>query len=181
MVNDKRKIYIVLTYTGTMLAKLIRYYTHSEYAHVSVALDEQLEEMYSFGRMYSYIPFIGGYIHESMYSGTFKRFKNTEAAVYILDVSEEQYNIIKNILHEMYENKELYKFNVIGLFANGLNIKYRTRKNYFYCAEFIEYLFNSADICIDLPNLVKPNDFKNLKNLTLTYKGKLNKYVEEQD
>ena len=176
MVNDKRKIYLVLTYTGTMLAKLIKYYTHSEFSHVSIALDENLEEMYSFGRIYTYFPFLGGYIHENMNKGTYKRFKNTDAEVYILEVSNEQYKKISDIIYAMYKNKELYKFNVIGLFANGLNIKYRQRKNYFYCAEFIEYLFNSADICIDLPNLVKPNDFKNLKTLTLTYKGKLNKY-----
>ncbi len=176
---NNKKIYIVLTYTGTALAKLIKYYTHSEYSHVSISLDEELNDMYSFGRIYTYIPFIGGYVHEHLDKGTFKRFKNTEASIYELNVTDEQYEIIKNIVLNMYENKELYRFNVIGLFANGLNIKFMERQNYFYCAEFIKYLFKCANIYIDLPELTKPNDFKSVKELILTYKGKLNKYSVE--
>ena len=176
MNNETKNIYLVLTYTGTMLAKLIKYYTHSEYSHVSISLDEGLNEMYSFGRVYTYIPFLGGYIHENTSKGLFKRCKNTEAAVYVLKVSNEQYDTIRDIIIDMYNNKDLYRFNVIGLFANGLNIKFRKRKNYFYCAEFIEYLLDRADIYMDLPNLPKPNDFKDIKSLELTYKGKLNRY-----
>ena len=55
-----KKIYIVLTYTGTILSRLVKYYTKKEYSHVSISLDENLEEMYSFGRLNAYIPFIGG-------------------------------------------------------------------------------------------------------------------------
>ena len=47
-----RKIYIVLTYTGTFLSKIIRMYTKEEYAHVSISFNENLEEMYSFGRLW---------------------------------------------------------------------------------------------------------------------------------
>ena len=176
MNEDTKNIYLVLTYTGTMLAKLIKYYTHSEFSHVSIALDENLNEMYSFGRVYTYIPFLGGYVQENKYKGLFKRCKNTEAAVYVLKVSSDQYDTVKNIVKDMYKNKNDYRFNVIGLFANGLNIKFRKRKNYFYCAEFIEYLFDRADIYIDLPELARPNDFKDLKSLELTYRGKLNMY-----
>ena len=37
MKNKTRKIYIVLTYTGTILSKIIRVYTGAEYCHVSSA------------------------------------------------------------------------------------------------------------------------------------------------
>lgn len=177
--EGKRRIYLVLTYTGTILAKIIKYYTHTDFSHVSISLDENLEEMYSFGRIYSYIPFLGGYVHERVDSGTYKRFKNTEAAIYILEVTNEQYNIIENVIHDMYKNKEIYKFNVIGLFANGLNIKYEDRENYFYCVQFVKYLLNKANIDLDLPDIAKPSDFKKVKKLSLEYKGKLNKYSIE--
>ena len=78
----------------------------------------------------------------------------------------------------MYSHKEKYKFNIIGLFANGFNIKY-SKENSFYCAEFIRYLFDLADINLELPELVKPNDFKDVKQLKLKYKGKLNRYSWE--
>ena len=34
-----KKIYIVLTYTGTLLSKIIKGYTRAEFAHISISLD----------------------------------------------------------------------------------------------------------------------------------------------
>ena len=81
-----RKIYIVLTYTGTLLAKVVRLYTRNEFAHVSISLDENLDEMYSFGRLNPYIPFIGGFVQESPNYVTFKRFHKTKTKIYSLEV-----------------------------------------------------------------------------------------------
>ena len=52
-----KQIYIVLTHTGTALSTIIKYYTKDEFSHVSISLDEELEEMYSFGRLNPYNPF----------------------------------------------------------------------------------------------------------------------------
>ena len=68
------KIYVVLTYTGTVLSRFVKLFTKGEYSHVSISLDENLEEMYSFGRINPYIPFWGGFVQESPHYGTFKRF-----------------------------------------------------------------------------------------------------------
>ena len=40
-----KKIYIILTFTGTALSRLIKYYTKDEFAHVSISLDSELKEM----------------------------------------------------------------------------------------------------------------------------------------
>ena len=45
-----KKIYIVLTYTGTFLSRIVNIYTGKKYSHVSISLDKNLEYMYSFGR-----------------------------------------------------------------------------------------------------------------------------------
>ena len=79
-----RKIYIILTHTGTLLSNIIKFYMGCEFSHVSIALDEQLEQMYSFGRLHPYNPFLGGFVHEYIKQGTFKRFQNTTAKVYCL-------------------------------------------------------------------------------------------------
>ena len=173
------KLYIVLTYSGTVLGRIIKYYTNAEFSHVSIALDENLEKMYSFSRINPYIFFLGGFVHEDLNSGSFKRFKNTHAAIYRLNVTKEQYMKVQEVIYNMYKNKEKYKFNIIGLFANGFNIKYE-RKDSFYCAEFIKYLFDLSGIDINLPELVKPNDFKDVKELKLKYKGKLNRYSKDK-
>ena len=44
-----QKIYIMVSYTGTILSNLIRFYTKKEYTHVSISLDVELNELYSFG------------------------------------------------------------------------------------------------------------------------------------
>ena len=175
-----RKVYIILTYTGTILSRVIRLYTHNEYAHVSIALDEDLKQMYSFGRINPYIAFIGGFVHESPKWGTFKRFKDTKALIYKLEVTDEQYDIISGKIQKMGEEKSIYSFNVIGLFAAGFHKKVQ---NAFYCAEFIKYLLDNAKIENNLPYPVKPQDFNNyLKEeikAELIYNGKLREYLSK--
>ena len=162
-----RNVYIILTYTGTILSRVIRLYTHNEYAHVSIALDEDLKQMYSFGRINPYIAFIGGFVHESPKWGTFKRFKDTKALIYKLEVTDEQYDIISRKIQKMGEEKSIYSFNVIGLFAAG----------------FIKYLLDNAKIENNLPYPVKPQDFNNyLKEeikAELIYNGKLREYLSK--
>lgn len=52
-----RGIYIVLSHTGTNLSKLIKLFTKDEFSHVSISLDIDAKEMYSFGRLRAYNPF----------------------------------------------------------------------------------------------------------------------------
>ena len=70
---------------------LIRLYTGAEYSHVSIALDEDLNEMYSMGRKYSYIAFLGGLVKEGTNFGAFKRFYKTETQVFEKIVTDAQY------------------------------------------------------------------------------------------
>ncbi|MBN2849090.1 MAG: hypothetical protein JXK92_00405, partial [Erysipelotrichaceae bacterium] len=61
----KRCIYIMLSDTGTLLTRAIRVYTHQEYNHISMVLDGDFDQIYSFGRVKANNPFIGGFINES--------------------------------------------------------------------------------------------------------------------
>ena len=54
-----KKVYFIVTHTGTTLSKIIKFYTKKEYSHVSISLDEGLNQMYSFGRKHAYNPFFG--------------------------------------------------------------------------------------------------------------------------
>lgn len=170
-----KKIYIILTHTGTTLSKIIKGFTKDEFSHVSIALDIELKEMYSFGRLNPNNPFCGGFVHEYIDKGTFKRFYKTRAKVYSLEVTEEQYRSIKRNIDQIKNSKEDYKFNIIGLFAVGFHKKIKKQKS-FYCAEFIKYVMEKADIKTDLPDIVKPEDFKNIKELQEIYGGLLRKY-----
>jgi len=170
-----KKIYIVITYTGTNLSKIIKYYTHSEFSHVSIGLDEELEKLYSFGRLNPYNPFFGGFVHEGIDRGTFKRFYKTTSRIYSMLITDEQYEKIEETIKTIEENKENYKFNVIGLFAVAINKKMQA-KNSFYCAEFVKHILENAGIETNLPKIIKPDDFKYLKNKELVYEGVLRNY-----
>lgn len=169
-----KKIYIVLTYTGTILSKIVKIYTRREFSHVSIALDEDLKEMYSFGRLNAYNPFWAGFVHEDLNKGTFKRFKNTKARVYSLEVEEEQYDRVVEVIRDIQNNRFDYNFNILGLIGVVINYKVK-RERYFYCAEFVKYVLEQSNIC-DLPELVKPEDFKEIDNLDVVYNGQLREY-----
>ena len=176
-----KKVYIILSYTGTALSQIIKNITKDEFAHVSIALDEDLVEMYSFGRLNPYNPFWGGFVHEGINIGTFKRFRNTRARVYSLFVSDEQYEKMQKLISYFGENKEKYKFNFIGLACVGIK-KRVMRKNRFYCAEFVKHILKSAGIAEvnKLPKLIKPEDFKKLENTRIEYEGLLRKYKKKK-
>ena len=157
-----KKIYIVLTYTGTFLSRIVNIYTGKKYSHVSISLDKNLEYMYSFGRLDAYNPFIGGFVHESTKYGTFKRFKDTITKIYSLEVSEKNYNKIMKTIKKIEINKDTYKFN--------LRIR---RKKCFYCAEFVKYVLDTSNLNLNLPDIIKPDDFAKINGASLIYSGKL--------
>lgn len=169
-----KKIYIILTYTGTILSQIVKVYTRREFSHVSISLDENLTKMYSFGRLNPYNPFSGGFVHERINQGTFKRFKNTKTKIYSLEVSEEKYKELEKLIKEMYNEKDSYKFNILGLIGILINHQVK-RENYFYCAEFVKYVLEQSSI-IELPDLVKPEDFEKIYGLDEIYKGLLREY-----
>lgn len=171
-----KEIYIVLTHTGTALSRIIKTFTKDEFTHSSISLDENLKEMYSFGRLNPYNPFVGGFVHEAIDSGTFKRFYKTQTKVYALQVSDFQYEVIENTIRQIETEKENYTFNRLGLFAVGFHRKIR-KEHSFYCAEFVKYILEKAGIETNLPELIKPEDFKKIEGLQEIYKGLLRKYA----
>lgn len=176
-----RKIYIILTHTGTVLSRIIKYYTKDEFSHVSIALDPNLKEMYSFGRLNPYNPFWGSFVHEEINKGTFKRFKRTKTEVYSLFVTDEQYEKAKKIITYFNDNKEKYKFNILGLICVSIHKKIK-RKNSFYCAEFVKHVLKVSGVSEVnyLPQIIRPEDFKQIQGLRLEYEGLLRKYKKKK-
>lgn len=170
-----RKIYIVLTHTKTILSRLIKEFTKYEFSHVSISLDVELKEMYSFGRLNAYNPFWAGFVHEYINKGTFKRFYQTRTKIYSLTITDEQYENMKKIINIIKSERKKYKFNIIGLVAAGVHKKIGNEHS-FYCAEFVKYVIENAGIKTDLPDIVKPEDFENINGLEKVYEGLLRKY-----
>ncbi len=175
--KDKQQIYVVISQTGTVLSRILKLITGAEYNHASIALKEDLELMYSFGRLYPYNPFFGGFVTESVNFGTFKRFFNTKVIVLKLDIDADSYNTIHNQIESMLLTPKIFKYNYLGLCLAAFRIVFR-RRNCFYCSEFVRDILQTAEIegVESLSRITKPVDFISLPNSTCIYKGRLADY-----
>ena len=171
----EKTIYIVLTNTGTLFSKAIGMYTRKDMNHASIAFDEELNEMYSFGRKNKHNPFNAGFIREEPTEGLFTQ---ATCAIYKCNVTYKEYIQMRNKIRLMEQDKELYKYNLIGLFGVAMNIKIE-REYAFFCSQFVATMMNecrSTQLQV-APYLVQPHHFEQHSSLNLLYKGKLQTYV----
>jgi len=177
MENSNRTIYIMLSFTGTILSRIVKVVTLKKYSHTSVALDLEFNALYSFGRLNPRNPFSGGFVKEEIDSGTYKVFKNTICRIYSLDVTEKQYKELEKVITRFYLHKEDYRFNIIGLFGPMINVPITRDKKYF-CSQFVgEALLESGIYNFNKDvGLLKPIEFASIPNLKLVYEGRLQDY-----
>ena len=120
---------------------------------------------------------IGGFVKEKKDGKFFSHFNKTFTTIYEIDVSDKQYEDLKNTLEQMEENKKDYKYDFLGLIPRYFGVPY-SRKNKFVCSSFIAKLLEDAKIhkfnkktC-----LAKPKDFEKIDNLKQVYCGYFNEY-----
>ncbi|MBR6510227.1 MAG: hypothetical protein IKT38_06440 [Clostridia bacterium] len=173
---DEGRIFIVVSQTGTMLSRILKILTGAKYNHASISFFEDLELMYSFGRLNPYNPFHGGFVEESPNFGTFKRFKNTDILVLSIDVGNKTHDEIYDAVQNIKLHREEYHYNYRGLFLATFRFCIKNEKHY-YCSEFIRDILQEFDIdgSKNMPDIVKPIDFLKIP-AEVIYEGKLKNY-----
>ena len=177
--EEKAEIYLVVSQTGTLLSKIIRVATKAPYNHVSIALQEDLREMYSFGRVRAHNPVWGGFVMESPEWGTFKRFKKTRVKLLRMKITKKEYEQLQKILQNMYRERKKYHYNYIGLATAYFKIPWK-QQNCYYCSEFVRDILVQCNIVQEeeFEQVVKPNDFVYLDIGTEEiYEGNLQEYA----
>ncbi len=178
--TEKNKVFILLTHSGSLLSRCINIYTKEPYTHVSIALDINLRELYSFGRIYPSNPLFGGFVKEDIKNGTYARFPNTMCALYSLEINDIQYNKLKRELRNFKINWDKYGYNLLGLF--GVILNYPVEREYcYFCSQFVATLLKNSGIYdFNKPTgLISPKDFRECKELKLIYEGSLTGYNSE--
>lgn len=178
--NNCKNLYILLTHSGTIPSNMIKFYTREPYSHVSISFDESLSEMYSFGRKRPRNPLIGGFVRENIQSGIYSIFTETVYALYVMPVSEEQYQSLKKSLTKFEMMSDSFKYNFMGIL--GIIVGYPVnRSNSYFCSQFIAYLFEQSGIRVfDKPfGLVTPKDFRTSDSFNLLKSGKLSYFSSE--
>ncbi|WP_428912267.1 hypothetical protein [Niallia sp. Krafla_26] len=173
----KRKIYILLTDTGTVLTRMIKFYTKKPYNHASIAFDAELMEVYSFGRKKPKNSFIGGFVKENIDSPLFLQ---ADCAIYSLTISIDEYKKMHQYIQEIASKKDHYHYNFIGLFG-VLFKKPIKRKSAFFCSQFVASVLKESNISQfeqkDL-SLIKPSDIIDLADFQFVFEGKLEDYID---
>ena len=172
-----KNIYILLLHTNTIPARIVKLFTRYKYSHVAISLEKDCNTIYSFGRRKVHSIIGGGLSVEKKDGEFFKYFNKTICEIYELEITNEQYNIIKENIKNMEENINNYKYDFLGTFFRYFGIHIR-RKNKFVCSFFVgelleksgAYKFNKKTC------MLKPIDFENLNNSKRIYSGLFKEY-----
>ena len=173
----KKNIYIMIRQTNTGCSRILQFFTRAPYNHASIALDENLNSLYSFARQNLYVPLIAGFVKEDINSGIYKIHGNTLCEIYRLKITKEQYELLEKSIEEFKENEDKYKYNFAGLIAILFNIPYHRPKHY-VCSQFVAYVLEKSNVMeFDKHfTLMRPYDFKSIADLDLIYSGRLCDY-----
>lgn len=168
-----KKIYVIQMHTKTIPSRLIRIFTRYKYSHIAISFNRNCEVTYSFGRKNLYSILNSGFVMETKSGKFFKKFSDTKCRIYELDVSEQQYSDLIRMIKYMKKNKNIYKYDYLGIVLRYLGIPV-VFKNKYVCSYFVAELLKEAQVCEFNKEtcFVNPKDFEKINGLNLVYTGK---------
>lgn len=176
--NGEHAVYIVLTDTGTWFSRMIGWYTGKELNHASLAFDEQLREVYSFGRKKPDNPFSAGFIREDMHGDWFLRRRDVACSIYRCPVSARSLRRIRRYVAFLDRNRMAFTYNLFGLLCVAAGIRFERRRA-FFCSQFVAAVLNAGGVRVsDKPAcLTTPQDLARSDRLQPVYHGSLRHYI----
>ena len=174
-----KAIYIVTSQTGTRFSRFLHLFNRAPYNHASIAMDGSLAELYSFGRQCLWLPIASGFVREKPGRGIYRRYQDTQCAVYRVPVTAEQYFCLGESIRRFEEEEWTYRYNFIGLLAIMAGIPFH-RRHHFVCSQFVAYVLWESGIWCPKKDisLVRPQDLAALPGAQLVYQGRLNDYTQ---
>ena len=164
----------MLSATDSMLATAIGTVTGKKYNHISISLDKELTEVYSFGRLNPNNPIIGGFSRENVTSDFYLK---AECQIYKLKIRSAELEKLELVIEEFIENKENYHYNLLGLLTAWAKIPW-DREYAYFCSEFISTILIDSEILEDtlIPSTTTPHDILELLSLELVFEGYMWQY-----
>ncbi len=170
-----KTIYILLTKSDSILSRIIHFITMDSYTHVSIAFDENLEQLYSSSRKNGRTVLPAGPCMEQISCGYYRKHASRiPCLLYELQVDEEIYFQVKREVQRIIENSEEYHYNIFGLLLCQFNIPYH-RKRHYFCSQFVSEVLDRSG-ALKLPkdtSLMKPSDYMCLPELSYRFQGRL--------
>lgn len=186
---EEKNIYIVASCNHTLAGRLIREraklkfwnrYPGDEYSHISLSLDEKLDNMRSFARKKPNNPLISGLVAENIRAGVFSFWpEKSKIAVFKIPCSAEQYAGIQKTMDEAWKNRNSLKYNFLGLFLMLLIGRGATVKNHYFCSQWAAEVLkeNGLEFFESVkPCHIRPFDMYSALRKFLAFEGCLMEY-----
>jgi hypothetical protein len=171
-------VYVMLTDTGTLFSRSIRCWTGRPLNHASLALDPDLDEVYSFGRLHPGNPLRAGFVRERVWGSLIREeSRHTPCAIYRCRLGRTAWLKLLAELDRFRVESARYGYNLAGLLAVAAGIEWR-RPDKFFCSQFVAHLFAAAGapLAASPPALTKPCDLESSPRLELLFRGDLREY-----
>lgn len=144
--NRNGYLYIVFSNTPCKMGSFIRAVTHGMYNHVSVALNEDLSEMYSFARLKRDTPFCGGFVHEGAERYRLKE-RTADISICGIEVGEEGVEKVRSRIKNMEQQRDAYLYNLFSAMLVPIHKKAYARDSY-TCVEFVSAILKIAGVSL---------------------------------
>ena len=171
-----KNVYIVLSRSKTLVARLVQMATKEKYSHASLSLTMDCSSFYSFGRRNPAHMFPAGFITEGVEKGFFAVHPEIPIAVYELPVSDADYALIGERLTPFLAAPLHYKYAVKNLFYQYLGVVH-WQENEYVCSAFVAYILRGMLDFKKDPSLVFPHDFQHY-GLRLVFEGRTCEYAQ---
>lgn len=146
---EQRNLYIMLSRTGTGMAKAIRACTGATYNHVSLSLDDDLHHFVSFARYAQDVALAGGYVTEPV-ERILASGDDIPVRIFRLNISAAQYRQLEALFAQAGNRESGLIYNSLGAMLSICRIPCR---------------IPGAYTCLDFANAIIGRRFHSLKAL----------------
>lgn len=174
-----RYVYLVFSKTPSRVGKMIRLFSGTRFNHVSLAFDEDLSKLYSFGRRKNNIPLNAGLVKEYPERFSLKKVDFVEVQIHKIPVTKKQYNLGKLRIKQIMQDKR-YLYNLYSVLLYPVFKGFYTYKAY-TCVEFVLHMlrYMGVRVCTDKPTYkYLPDEILSVIDFPVVFEGNLLEYVQ---
>lgn len=175
--QQNQGVYVVLVHTQSIVSWAIAAVTQDQYTHAAIALTQDLDAMYSFGRRWSRYPFWGCFKRENFSEGFYARGGALPGVVLRVEVTDRQYGRIREMIAGFEARRDSLRYDTVGLLIGAFGLPSDSSGHY-TCSKFVADVLGTAGVhYFDKPlSLVRPQDLLALPG-QVVYRGDLRQYV----
>jgi hypothetical protein len=171
-----RKMYVILVKSDTLGSKIISTWSGDAYTHSSMALDADLEELYTFNP--------GGFQTEAL-----ERY-GLEApySLYEADISESEWRRATYLINKFKQKEGMFSYNFMGLVVAGLTGKDYKMDDAMYCSQFMREVMTEAGAGRlfgkkfgDGETAMRPYDFSKAPGFRFVRRGRISSLIAWRD